>query len=141
MTVQRWTIGIPRAHIILFCVILGAVSGCFDSIKRADVVGHYRANHDQGAETLDLFENGIYVHTFSKTHETTIRHEGPWSFFYDTRGTPRIDLRDYILGYRNPRQTSSPKVTSMAPFVERTWLGRIRIPLDDPDLGIFFERQ
>ncbi len=122
-------------------LMMSFVTGCWaGQVERQEVLGLYRANHKQGNETLEFFENGRYVHTFVAVGKPTLQHEGSWTYERRAHGEIRLFLSEFIRAYRGPDSFLSPAPISWGSYVEKTWRGTIRIALE-PDAGVYFIKQ
>src|SRR5256885_907904 len=64
---------------LLICAM--AISGCSSTVPREEVLGHYRANVPHADDSIELKDDGTYIHTFQDRHSRPLsrRAAGRWS--------------------------------------------------------------
>lgn len=96
---------------LLFLVAAVTSTGCaMENIDRTDLVGRYVANYENAIDTLELREDGTYVHHYkSLTGDKEFTNTNTWEFEYKDE-KPRIIFSEFISGL--PEQYSGPSKNS-----------------------------
>jgi hypothetical protein len=125
------------AYLCLVSLLL--VGGCSKAIEHDEILGHYQLSTPQFRDTLELYDDGSYIHSFtSPTGDVTI-DRGRWEF---TRESGRLALVFHGFTHRARAYyaPSAPREAGMWPVViEKTWRGQIRLEVDR-DIDLFYVR-
>jgi len=118
-------------------ILLSLTLACSRAIDRTSLVGKYTGNRGKVVDEIELREDGLYTHDFSRPADGKIFHaSGHWVFHRDG-SHPRITLHDSIYGngpYPWPRRTYSDA------YVKASWTGKLRLSLD-PDSNYYYAKQ
>jgi hypothetical protein len=124
-----------RIRFSVMLMLLSVSLACSSSIDRTSLVGKYTGNSGKAVDQIELREDGLYSHDFSRPGK--IFHDyGRWNFHRD--GTePRIAFHDYIYGNGSGPW---PRGTYVEAEVKASWMGKLRLSLD-PDSTYHYMKQ
>jgi hypothetical protein len=124
-------------HFIVFSVLLSIVVpfGCSKEVERPQVLGTYRAEHQNGVETIELRADGTYTQHFKQKDgpDTTISDH--WEF-EPYNGEPKVALHNFRTRFSQSPEKDSD-ITLLG--IEKDW-GQLHLYLSY-DRGEYYSRE
>lgn len=112
------------------------VIGCTSKVTRQELVGVFFANLPNENDTLDLREDGTYVHSFSSGDTSASSQGGRWMIEPESDGETRITFDHFVLAI-GPHKSSSP---GFWPASAEKRFGKVRLIIND-DMGLYYAKK
>jgi hypothetical protein len=134
---MRKILGLILPILFIFSLAVGCTS---KEITRQDIIGKYVANYDKDKVTIDSIEvraDGTYIHYFKPAKDgNSFTNIGTWTFEYEN-GEPRLNFRNFTIGYQEPEGLVSKTGYIWSPEVQNDG-DRLLI---DEDYDLHYDKQ
>ncbi len=121
---------ISKRQLLVFSILgsfSGSIFGCSNITNASQVHGTYEANHQNGAEMLQLKSDGTYIDTFKASDKAdTTTCTGVWEF-EPYGGEPQVVLHNFCPHFS--RDSEAPIGGTTLLGIERNW-GSMRLYLN-----------